>query len=503
MESKTFSISLNGRHWSSSVQPHKQWNSQVCKWHVGTCNKDHHVLKRTHKIRRFICDSLGVIDGSDGRYQVDDTSIFADFSKMPQVVLKGGKAKLFSGDYKSPIVYGGAIDCVIGKPAPQSGDLVVVQNGKRETIGFGFYNPCSMYRVRMLQTVDEMPEANVDKLENRGTLDDYVKHLILSRIKNARELRSMLLGKSAEDEDNMVTAYRMINSEGDRLSGLVVDVISNIAVVHSSAAWVEQWRDDIEQYIQQAAADVDTIVWRRAEHMLKMEGVELEESVGHGDEEELSVVAREFGAKFHVSPFGQKTGFYADQRDNRRFIRSMSRGKSVLDLCCYSGGFSIHAALGGATSVIGVDSSSSAIELAKKNSLLNNVESCVEFYKDDATKFMQEALKQGRQWDIVILDPPKLAPSRTLLKKAMRKYVALNAAAMKLVTPGGLLMTCSCSGAMNSSGEFTRVVQMASQRAQVSATIILKRGAGLDHCLDPGYPEGEYLTNFTLRINEK
>jgi 23S rRNA G2069 N7-methylase RlmK/C1962 C5-methylase RlmI len=152
---------------------------------------------------------------------------------------------------------------------------------------------------------------------------------------------------------------------------------------------------------------------------------------------------------------------------------------------------------------MGVDSSSSAIDLANQNSSLNNVESLVEFCREDATKFMQEALKAGKQWDIVILDPPKLAPSRALLKKAIRKYVALNAAAMKLVRPGGILMTCSCSGAMSSSGEFTRVIQVASQKAQVSATIILKRGAGLDHCLDPGYPEGEYLTNFTLRINER
>eukprot|EP00890_Picochlorum_soloecismus_P002131 jgi/Picsp_1/2919/NSC_01144-R1_ribosomal rna large subunit methyltransferase i-like len=499
MKSRVYSNSKSRCSLSSSVQAPKQVHKQVCKWHSRTCNKDNYGLNETHNTGLLICASVGVVGESDGMQQVESSSIFAT---MPQVVLKGGKAKLFSGDYKSPIVYGGAIDCVIGKPTPHIGDLVLVQNGKRETIGFGFYNPCSMYRVRMLQTVDEMPEANALKLGDKATLDDYVKHIILSRIKSARELRSILIGKSADVEDNSLTTYRMINSEGDRLSGLVVDVISNIAVVHSSAAWVEQWRDDIEQYILQAAADVDKIVWRRAENMLKMEGIEFEESDENHDADELSV-AHEFGAKFFVSPFGQKTGFYADQRDNRQFIRSISKGKSVLDICCYSGGFSIHAALGGATSVIGVDSSSSAIDLAKKNSLLNNVESCAEFCREDATKFMQEALKQGKQWDIVILDPPKLAPSKGLLKKAMRKYVALNAAAMKLVNPGGILMTCSCSGAMNSSGEFTRVIQMASQRAQVSATIILKRGAGLDHCLDPGYPEGEYLTNFTLRINER
>ena len=457
-------------------------------------------MNERHGRNIIISSSLGVVDGSDGRHQMESTSIFAN---MAQVVLKGGKAKLFSGEYKSPIVYGGAIDCVIGKPPPQTGDLVVVQNGKRETIGFGFYNPNSMYRVRMLQTVDEMPNGGVLQLEDRTTLEDYAKHLILSRIKSARELRSILVVTQGTDKDNSVTTYRMINSEGDRLSGLVVDVISNIAVVHSSAAWVEQWRQDIEQYILQAATDVDKIVWRRAESMLKMEGVaELEESCENHDAVDLTVI-HEFGAKFLVSPYGQKTGFYADQRDNRNFIRSISRGKSVLDICCYSGGFSIHAALGGATSVMGVDSSSSAIDLANQNSLLNNVESRVEFCREDATKFMQEALKQGKQWDIVILDPPKLAPSRALLKKAIRKYVALNAAAMRLVRPGGILMTCSCSGAMTSSGEFTRMIQMASQRAQVSATIILKRGAGLDHCLDPGYPEGEYLTNFTLRINKR
>eukprot|EP00889_Picochlorum_renovo_P003037 jgi/Picre1/30067/NNA_005438.t1 len=170
------------------------------------------------------------------------------------------------------------------------------------------------------------------------------------------------------------TAYRLINSEGDCISGLIVDVFEGL-------------RANVQK--------------------------------------EEEAIVEEFGVKFHVAPRGQKTGFYVDQRDNRSFISQISKGKDVLDICCYSGGFSIQAARGGAASVMGVDSSQAAIDLAQRNATLNgfNNNTCT-FVKNDASKFMDESIDQKKQWDIVILDPPKLAPTRKSLTVPEKVRVA-------------------------------------------------------------------------------
>ena len=420
---------------------------------------------------------------------------------LAKVVLKGGKARLFRGDRRSVVVYPGAIDCIIGRPPPSNGDLVVVCDGKRIPLGVGILNLESVFAVRVLAFCRD--EADLVKTLDGSLQHEFVEHMLTSRIQSAASLRRMLGFLQQGEPAQTTTACRLINAEGDFLPGLIVDIFGSIAVVSSSALWIENRREGIEKAIREALGSTCTdIVWRPAVDMLRLEGVDIDTDDDEGTSmQESPITVYEYGASFLVSPYGQKTGFYCDQRDNRRQIRDLSKGKSVLDICCYSGGFAIHAALGGASSVTGVDSSGPALELAQKNAAMNDCPD-VTFVKEDASKFLDNAISKGLSWDILVLDPPKLAPSRKALTGAARKYVSLNTKAMKVVNPGGILMTCSCSGAMTQSpGEFSKVIQTAAYRAGVKATILSKKGAGADHTIDPHYPEGEYLSNYMVRIS--
>ncbi|KAF4385991.1 hypothetical protein G4B88_031126 [Cannabis sativa] len=209
----------------------------------------------------------------------------------------------------------------------------------------------------------------------------------------------------------------------------------------------------------------------------------------------------ENGICYAISLEGQKTGFYADQRENRHFISTISGGQKVLDICCYSGGFALNAARGGAIAVTGIDSSLPALELATENIVLNNMDrERICFLREDATEFMKGALSRNESWDIVILDPPKLAPRKKVLQSATGMYRNLNCFAMKLTKKGGLLMTCSCSGAMTQSGMFLKILQGAAAMAGRKITLVRQGGAACDHPIDPAYPEGTYLSNILLRV---
>ena len=368
----------------------------------------------------------------------------------------------------------------------------------------------------------------------------------------------------------VTTAFRLVNSEGDRLSGLVVDALGGggsegegseeekkgSLVVASSAAWCEEHRAAIEEALVSETGGKMEIVWTRSTAMMREEGVlprgddaEYEEE-GEGDESaaaaappppspstssssdnsepENKTVVLENGLKFLVTPGrGQKTGFYADQRESRLFVRQLieaatltrnvnGKGEEkrkpfrVLDLCSFHGGFALSAAKGGASEVIGVDSSAPALEVARENARLNGFEGeeQVRFEKADAGDFMRRAVGLGEKFDLIVLDPPKLAPTRASLPAALRRYQSLNAAAMKLLLAsdseggenGGLLMTCSCSGAVAAAGAFEPMLAAAAARAGARISVLRVAGAAPCHALDPAYPEGKYLTNALLRV---
>ncbi|XP_019091730.1 PREDICTED: uncharacterized protein LOC104743064 [Camelina sativa] len=399
---------------------------------------------------------------------------------VAKVVLKKGKTQLFKDG--SPMVYSGAVDRIIGKPPPQTGDVVIVADGTENPIGWGLYNSVSMFCVRLMQ------------LQHESTRDPScalnIEKLLQTRIAEAVQLRKSLGLPSAK-----TNAYRLVNSEGDRLPGLIVDVFGDIAVVASSAAWLEKYRNEVESCLR-SIDGINHINWRPSLDVLKEDGFDISslKQTQSSNLPQRSMVV-ENGISYAVSLEGQKTGFYTDQRENRHFISTISTGKRVLDLCCYSGGFALNAARGGATSVVGIDSSLPALELARENVILNDMDpEKVVFLKQDSTEFMKGALSREETWDVVILDPPKLAPRKKVLHNAAGMYRNLNSLAMRLTRSGGLMMTCSCSGAMTQSGKFLGVLQSAAVMAGRKITVVREAGAASDHPLDPSYPHSTHLT---------
>ncbi|XP_052178842.1 uncharacterized protein LOC127792407 isoform X2 [Diospyros lotus] len=364
---------------------------------------------------------------------------------IAKVVLKKGKTQLFKNG--SPMVYSGAVDRIIGRPPPKTGDIVLVADGMEKPIGWGLYNSVSMFCVRLMQLEEEASRDPSCALN--------MEKLLEARIHAATELRRNLGLPSAS-----TNAYRLVNSEGDRLSGLIVDIFGDFAVIASSAAWVEKYKSKIKACVSRLDG-INYISWRSSIEILKEEGMDLSNSMEIYPPialERVKVV--ENGISYLISLEGQKTGFYADQRVNRQFISKISDGQRVLDMYCYSGGFALNAARGGARNVIGVDSSLPALELARENIVLNNLDpGKLSFLKCDAADFMKDALSRNETWDIIIMDPPKLAPRRKVLQSASSLYRNLNALAMQLTRRGGLLMTCSCSGAMTQSGMFLHTLQ--------------------------------------------
>lgn len=394
-----------------------------------------------------------------------------------------------------------------------------VVDGGGGLIGWGVYNPHSMYRVRLLAT-DE-PSL----LDHRD-----VSNLLHHRLQEAADLR-----RACGLPSDGTTAYRLVNSEGDRLSGLTVDVFGTTAVAVTSALWLEQRQDEVVAALG-ALPMVDEVVWRRSDGRLQQDGWEpppkrLRDQDAPPEPQAPRpepIQVKENGLIYLVSPaLGQKSGFYCDQRDNRRLLAEACTGKRVLDLFCYSGGFALAAAKAGAASCVAVDSSSFALELARRNAAINDLDDQIEFVQADVHKYLKglnPALRDSSQsdgpgprqqpsgegpapvvetgaYDVVICDPPKLAPSFKDLPRATRKYKQLNANAMRAITPrGGLLLSCTCSAAMTQSGSFLSVLHEAAQQCGRAITVLRVAGAAPCHVINPGAPESEYLTAVLLHV---
>mmetsp|Transcript_22203 Transcript_22203/g.33907 ORF Transcript_22203/g.33907 Transcript_22203/m.33907 type:complete len:352 (+) Transcript_22203:426-1481(+) len=345
--------------------------------------------------------------------------------------------------------------------------------------------------------------------------------ILRTKLKEAARSR-LALNLPNSDTDS----FRLVNGEGDSLSGLAVDVLGGkVAVVMSSAAWCELYKEEITQSLADvlqdvygcaAAADDDDaseleIVWRTTESRLKQDGMVLP-PVADDDavlEDDRFVLAMESKVKYMVFPWsGQKTGFYCDQRENRQNLAILCKGKRVLDLCCYNGGFTMNAAINGAVKCVGVDSSQDAIDAATENAALNDLSSdCVSFVRADISDYMQMALDNGEKYDVIILDPPKLAPSASALDQASRKYHSLNRDAIKLIDEerGGLLLTCTCSSAMTQKdgGQFfLSTVKGASLAARRQLSLLRTSGAASCHTQSPAaFPAGSYLTAALFHVS--
>jgi len=469
------------------------------------------------------------------------------FDQMATVVLEKGKAKLFQDG--NPIIYGGAVREVKGDP--KAGSEVLVTDHMGNLLGRGLFNPHSTYRVRML---------------SRGY--EEVHSLPLVELLKARIAQAIALRQSIGLPNSKTnTAYRLINGEGDRLGGLIVDVFDGVIVAQSSAYWVEEHKETLEVALLEAIvggkkstkkASKTTVVWRRAESRLKQDGW-----IGSVNDDPLpagltgvsaagNLLVKENGLQFSVSlSEGQKTGFYCDQRDNRLSLRAVAQGKDVLDAYCYTGGFAINAAIGGASRVVAVDSSQPALDAAAENARLNGLvvagddegreskHAVLELVKGDCVEVMKRLAEKGEKFDVVICDPPKLAPSRRDLAKARPKYLKINSLAMSLVRPGGLLLTCTCSAAMTQAGKdtdngtkegggresgrsgdggregwrksggngggggggFLGMLSEAAKLARREVTLLSSSGAAADHPVSLSYQEGAYLTAALLHVH--
>jgi 23S rRNA (cytosine1962-C5)-methyltransferase len=370
-----------------------------------------------------------------------------------------------------PWVFPKAIARQTGKPV--IGELIDVFSADEKLLGVGVFNEHSLYRVRVLaQAFEQIDMASIASI---------VSH---------RLHQASLLRKSIHLPSAVTSAYRLFNSEGDGLSGLTIDCFNQSYVVASSAYWVEAHKDVICQAIREVMS-TDNIIWLAQPKPLAQDGWE---QVGNPEKMGTEQVL-EAGVRFEVDFSNtQKTGLFLDQRENHQRIATLAAGKRVLDLYTYTGGFALHAAKAGAAQVTAVDSSAQAITLAKRNATLNNLDS-IEFIEADARDYLAKA----GDYDLVILDPPKLVPSQRHLERAKNYYRFLHRETFKYMQSGSLLLTCNCSSAL-SAQQFTELVSIQAIATGKVVRILGVFGPSSCHPMLAAFPEGHYLTAVLLAI---
>ncbi len=390
-----------------------------------------------------------------------------------RVRLKKGKEKrLLSGH---PWVYRGDIDAVRGPASP--GDVVLLENFRGKPLGLGYYNPLSLITVRFLT---ENPEEEIDAA------------FFARRIQRALGYRLRLF---REEKTN---AFRVVFAEADFLPGLIVDRFDALLVVQFLTMGMERKREVILEALEGVLCP-EGIYERSDVEVRKKEGLEGRTGwlSGRGD---ARVLIRENGLLFSVDVArGQKTGHFLDQRENRLALCRYVQGARVLDCFTYSGGFAIHAAAFGAREVVGVDVSEWALKCAQENARLNGVEDRVRFIAADVFDALREFVKSGERFDVVVLDPPAFVKEKEALERALRGYRDINLFAMKLLPPGGILVTSSCSHHLDED-LFLSVLDDAARNTRRRLQILERRGQAQDHPVLVGYPESRYLKCFILRV---
>jgi 23S rRNA (cytosine1962-C5)-methyltransferase len=387
--------------------------------------------------------------------------------------LKPGREK--SLRRRHPWVFSGAIEKVTGKPA--AGDTVEVRDSSGKTLARAAYSPKSQIRARVW-TFDPAEEVDAGFFRRR--------------VMRALALREAL---PAAKHSN---ALRLVHGESDGLPGLVVDRYADVLVAQFLAAGVERWRDPILDAL--VALSGCTAVYERSDaETRKLEGLQARVGFARGDRAAKRCPIIEYGLNFRVDvEQGQKTGFFLDQRENRQRVRSLAAGREMLDGFSYTGGFAINALAGGAKRVLALESSADALAVARENLAANPFDaSKVEFVQADVFAQLRKLRDQGASFDLVVLDPPKFAPTAAQAKNAARAYKDINLLAFKLLRPGGLLATFSCSGGVDAA-LFQSIVAGAALDAGAEAKIIERFSAAADHPVALEFPEGEYLKGLLL-----
>jgi 23S rRNA (cytosine1962-C5)-methyltransferase len=392
---------------------------------------------------------------------------------LPRVVLRPRRARPFYG--RHPWVYAGAVADVTGDPA--DGDVVDLFSHAGNFVARGLYNSRSKLRVRLYGWSEETP------------LDEA---FFGARLDAAIRLRGLL------GLDGPGQACRLVFSEGDGLSGLTVDRFGPWLVVQFTALAMAQRRELFADLLQERLAPRG-IYLRTERDIGRLEGLELQDGPLRGEVPAEPVVIEEDGLRFLVNlKEGQKTGFYLDQRDNRRAVARLVKGRRVLDAFCYTGGFGLHAARAGATEVVGVDVSEPALALARANAEMNGLGN-VTFVRDDVFARLDALVEAGERFGLIVLDPPKFARARHAVEEALRGYRRLQTQALRLLEPDGLLVVCCCSGRIDMAMLEDLLAQLAAQERR-EIQILERRGQAPDHPVAVTCPESSYLKCLICRV---
>jgi 23S rRNA (cytosine1962-C5)-methyltransferase len=396
-------------------------------------------------------------------------------SRQPVITLKPGKARPVRAGH--PWIFSGAIHAVRGDV--RALPCVQIHDDQGQSLGCGLYSPSSQIRVRMLHAAPAGYE---------GQLDAALLTRALVRLRRCR----LLFGLPSAQ----TSAYRLVNSEGDGLPGLCVDVFGKLIVFQVSTLPMFQAREQIVAALRSAFAEVEGLAIRETgapAGIAKIEGFEPEER-WWGDAAPERVVFSECGVRFGIDTAQfQKTGHFADMRPHRRWVGQLSAGKAVLDAYSYTGGFGLFAALGGARKVVSVDSSAQATQRVVENAALNEVSDRVEAVTAKVDDYLRSAHDRGKRFDIIVLDPPKLAPSRQAAPKALKVYEAIAIQAARLLEPDGLLCITSCSEAIGLT-ELERVMGACAERTGRVFDAVYMGAQGEDHPWPASMPEGRYAT---------
>lgn len=387
---------------------------------------------------------------------------------MKKVFLKKDREKLWLSGH--PWIYSGAVDKIEQNIIP--GSIVEVFNHKNEFIGYGHYNKNSKIIVRMLEH-----DKNVSIDANWYN----------QKIKQAYELR---MGLNIDSN-----AFRLIHSESDFLPGLIIDYFNGYVILQISTLGMERDKEFIIQALINNIPNLKGIYEKSEGDGRKLEGLPEKTQILWGEIPD-TIEIFEGNTNFIIDLKGQKTGFYSDQRENRILLGNLSKGKNFLDVCSYTGGFSVHAMSNGANSATLIDISEDALNVAKEN-LKKHIN--VEFIKGNIFDILRVLIKEGRKWDVVSLDPPKLAPNKRDLEKALKAYKDIILNGIKLTNNGGLLAIYSCSGAVSSS-DLRMALAYAVKDAGVKATIVHQLHQSSCHPISVSVPETEYLKGFLVRI---
>jgi len=385
---------------------------------------------------------------------------------MDKIILKPGREKSLLRHH--PWVFSGAIDRLEGSPAP--GETVNILSSQGEYLARAAYSPSSQIRARAW-TFDDEP---VDR--------DFLKR----RIQTAIQSRNSY-SKRAESD-----AYRLIHAESDGLPGLIVDRYMDTLVIQFLSAGPEFWREPVTDLLLELTG-LENIYERSDADVRELEGLPTRRGWLRGDGPETCII-QENSLKFKVDlAAGHKTGFYFDQRLNRAQVRGLAKDRDVLDCFCYTGGFSLNALAGGAKSVLSVDSSTDALTLCSENATLNGFPADRHnLLEGDVFQVLRKFRDEARSFDLIVLDPPKFAPTVSQAERAARGYKDINLLGFKLLRAGGLLVTFSCSGGIDPA-LFQSIIASAALDAGSQAQIVEHLFQSADHPVALNFPEGAYL----------